>query len=334
MKLIQRVTILPILVVLAGPGLALGQRASGTQATQAAPVEFQIVRLKYVKASETVGLLQTMFVMQIGLVADERTNSLLIRATAPRVAEIREVLKRIDIEGADTEIPDRIKVFELRSLEADKSLENALRLVIRKSPNANFAVDKTRKTVVISADKRTTEAVEALLARLDLMGTNRPDEEMQVRVVWLVNDPGKEVELEVGHAPSNDLKDVLPGLAKLGIDQPRVVAQLLVNTQPNSRFQVKGETGLYNVRERGEGRPSYLLSASGRLNSRTPPPGLEISIQVKNLMRSVEESQIQTEISAPPGHLVVLGVTPIYNMSSAFVVQVLPKERKQPAPRK
>jgi hypothetical protein len=43
---------------------------------------------------------------------------------------------------------------------------------------------------------------------------------------------------------------------------------------------------------------------------------------------------LETNISAPPGHLVVLGVTPMQSMTSAFVVQVLAEKDRKEATRK
>ena len=49
-----------------------------------------------------------------------------------------------------------------------------------------------------------------------------------------------------------------------------------------------------------------------------------------NAKDTAEICNISTEISAPIGHFVVLGVTPTRSMTSVFVVQVLAKETIAP----
>jgi hypothetical protein len=311
---------LAVLAALAGLPLRPAAADEPKSADTAAPLEFHSIPLKYAKASDTAGLLQKIFDTKpaessIRLVADDSTNTLIIRASAARIAEILEVIKRVDIPREEAEAPPpKLSIFELRSLEPDKALEDSLRMAFGKT--GNFAVDKTRKIVIVSADKNTTEAVEALIRRLEIMGTTRLDEDVQVRVVWLVNGTDQ----DKTPAPPDDLKEVLRGLLKLGIDQPRVAAQFVVNAQPNTNFHAKGTAKL--------GTSPCNVSVSGRLNSKKDPPGLEITIQASRGAAGGKEEicNLQTEISAPSGHLVVLGVTPTETMTSAFVVQVLRKE--------
>jgi hypothetical protein len=296
-------------------------------ADTAPPLEIHSIPLKYAKASDTAGLLQKLFDTKpaeasIRLAVDESTNTLIIRAPGARIAEILEVIKKVDIPREDAEAPSpKLSIFPLRSLEPDKALEDSLRLAFGKS--GNFAVDKTRKLVIVSADKNTMDAVEALITRLETVGASRLDEDVQVRVVWLVNATDQ----EKGSGPPDDLKEILPGLVKLGIDQPRFVAQFVVNAQPNAHFQAKGTAKL--------GTSPCNVSVSGRLNNRSDPAGLEITIQASRGTASGKEEicNLQTDITAPSGHLVVLGVTPTESLTSAFVVQVLRKEgqpKKQP----
>ena len=58
-------------------------------------------------------------------------------------------------------------------------------------------------------------------------------------------------------------------------------------------------------------------------------PGLQLTILATGATGE-EVCNLQTEISAPPGHLVVLGMTPTGTMTSVFVVQVLRQEARKP----
>src|SRR5947207_9174901 len=115
-------------------------------------------------------------------------------------------------------------------------------------------------------------SVEALLARLDSPPAARPAAtgDVQVRLVWLVNGLARE------DAPPlpDDLKEVLPGLAKLGIDKPRLAAQTLVNVTPNTEFVAQGVAKL-------DGPCQFV--ATGRFNDKKETPGLTINIRAARI---------------------------------------------------
>jgi hypothetical protein len=285
----------------------------------------EVVQLKHANAENIAEALRNVNVSKgtdsgLRLVADPVTNSLILRGSADRIREVREVLGKLDVEGPDaTAVRQKLSVFDLRSVEPDGALQSALQVVIGKgSANANFSIDQARKTVIVSADPATTDAVRTLLERLETLGTTQGGGDFLVRIVWLLNGQNDGDKLP---APPSDLKEMLPGLVKFGFDQPRVAAQVVVNAQLNNTFQAKGIADKVD------------LSVSGRLNSRTPSPGLDVTIQAISNDRE-RNCKLQTDVSAPVGHLVVLGVTPFGTRSSAFVLQVLPKDGKPQPPRK
>ncbi|HEV3236880.1 MAG TPA: secretin N-terminal domain-containing protein, partial [Gemmataceae bacterium] len=252
-------------VLLMGPALA-DEPQKTAPADPSASADFQTIQLRYISASQAAVLLQKIFESKpnessMRFVADDRTNSIIIRATGQQIAQVREMIKIIDIEAADAEPPrPKITIFGLRSLAPDKALEDALRLVFGKSSTGNFSVDKARKIVIVSADMNTTAAIDALLSRLDNTGTVQKEEDLQVRIVWLVNG----TEQDKLAAPPEDFKEALPGLTKLGIDKPRLAAQYLVNSRPSTQFRAKGTAKL--------GGAPCNLSVSGRLNDRWDLP--------------------------------------------------------------
>jgi hypothetical protein len=293
--------------------------------------DFQVVALKYARATEVARLLQETYAAKeaaVRIVADPATNQLVISAAAAQITEIRGLIAKIDVVS-DNEAVRRLKVYELRSLEPDKALEDALRLVFSGSAGSaggNFSLDRARKLVIVSADENTLRTVEALLVRLDERVADRPFEDVQVRVVWLASGPARE---DNAPQPPDDLKEVLPGLAKLGIDRPRLVAQTLVNVTPNAEFQAKGVAKL---------DAPCRFTVTGRFSLKKEMPSLEISLAATR-QREPDKAQeevcnLQTEINAPLGHLVVLGVTPTDSATSVFVVQVLPRQTKKSGPPK
>jgi hypothetical protein len=231
-------------------------------------------------------------------------------------------------------------------------VEEALKAAIGLNPTARLAVDRQRKTVILSADQLTIAKVEALLARLeDVQREQREPEavptELQVRIVWLVSglkapeDP--ELKSAAAPKPPDDLKDVVAELAKLGIDKPRLAAQTVINTIPNTQFTTQGSAVLDTPCQ---------VSFTGMVSGKKEAPALQIAIQATREipqraggggfqgggfqggrvgMSSAQICNLQTTITTPLGHAVVLGVTPTETMTSVFVVQVLRKEPKKPA---
>jgi len=230
------------------------------------------------------------------------------------------------VPGRDDASPQlRLRVFQLSHVEPDKTLEDALKLVFPRGGPGHFSLDRQRKRVIINAPEVTAKTVEALLVRLDEPPRAQLAPNVRVRVVWLISGHPADKEAPLA-APPADLKEVLPGLAKLGIDKPRLAAQAVLSVRPNARFETKGAARL--------GLPCQF-AVSGRFSDREVP-GLDLRIKATRPggLGTEEICNLQTEISAPPGHLVVLGVTPTDGATSVFVVQVLPQEEKKPAPRK
>jgi hypothetical protein len=251
--------------------------------------------------------------------ADDGANTLIVAAPAEELAKVREIITKVDTPRADTERHQQLRIFQLRKVEPDRALEAALRLVFGAGAAGNFALDTARKSVIVWADEPTTQAVEALLTRLEDRAPGRPAQDVQVRVVWLVSGPAR----EDAAAPPADLREVLPALAKLGIDKPQLAAQAVVSVTPNAQFQAKGVAKVDTP---------CPFAVTGRFGDKKESPVLEVSIRAARKTPGGEEEvcNLQTEITAPPGHLVVLGMTPTGNTTSVFVVQVSRKDAGPP----
>ena len=333
------------------PGSVVGQdkppdpqpdKAKKTTQAPAAPEEFTTsYGLKYANASTIARLLGKQFA-ELHVAADERTNSLVISGPMARVKSISDLIRYVDFDQ-----DRKISVFTLRAIEPDEAFEAGLKLLF-KGTTGNFAVDRARKTVIVSANQATLETVEAVIAKLELMQKARPVGDVQVRVVWLVNPTQKADDPDAKPlalpAPSDDLKEVLPALAKLGFTEPRVAAQFVINGKPNTAFQASG-TGFLPYTEvtvtlsgqfgesgeRIDMRMAIEVSGLAPNRERLARPGFgknKADVAATPLMKEVLD-HLETNITAPPGHFVVLGVTPMYRLTSAFVVQVLgEKDRK------
>ncbi len=300
-------------------GLFVGLAAGQDTPKSTAPAKSKSAKEKPQKANESA------------IAVDQRTNSIIVNAPVDKVARIRSILTKLDVAPDPRKAdPGMLSVIPLGSIQPDKSLEDALKLVfLGKFPNSNFTLDRQRKAVIIWGDDNTKRVALDLLARLEETGReiqklSGASMDVRIRVIWLVN--GLASQKEAPPLPE-DLKEILPGLAKLGIDQPRLAAQTLVNVTANRAFQTTGMAKLDY---------SCLYTVGGLFNAGTEPPKLEIEIRAtRQKEKSTEEiCSLRTTISAPLGHLVVLGITPTQETTSAFVVQVLGPEVHKSGERK
>jgi hypothetical protein len=196
-------------------------------------------------------------------------------------------------------------------------------MVVQGKGQGNFTVDPMRKAVIIWGDENTQRSLAELLQRLEVQSqdhqkSNQPEVDVQVRLAWLVNAPASK---DAEPVPP-DLKEVLPGLSKLGIDRPHLAAQTLINVRPNTRFQAKGLVTEYNCE----------FSVTGMFRNQKEKPELQIGIRAIRVQEEI--CRLETEISAPLSHLVVLGMTPVEGATSVFVVQILGPDAAKTAGRK
>ncbi len=314
--------------------------ANGQAKDKPAPdANYRVLQLKYSSANELAHMLSEFFNERpVRVMADSRSNTLIISASESDFPLIRDLVERLDSEppnkdGDKTEV----NIIHLKYIPADKNLETMLKTVISAArTKAAVAMDPNRNAIVFSGDQNTLRSVTALLESLDKpVAKEQPAREMQVRVVWLASASGGKPDKDVPKPPG-DLHEVVAELDKLGVREPFLISQAVVNVTSNGTFELQGTAQL--------GSTPCVFAIAGQIgNKPSDVPMLQISIDATSQASRVERGfgggrdtplcRIQTQISAPTGHPVVLGVTPTGNLTSVFVIQLLPKrtigERKQ-----
>jgi hypothetical protein len=313
------------------PGEAVPQeQKKESEKAAAATREMQVIAAKFVKARELGSVLQQALDGRTRVSFDERSNAVIVVATPEDMATVKELIEKIDVPKATTEAP--VQFLPLRNTKADLALENALHRFL---PSGSYFLDYERNLVILSGDEKTQQTAVRLIDRLD-RPTERakaPDQQVQIRVIWLASGLDK----KDGRKPPEDMKPVVAELEKMGIEEPRLVTQTLVTALPGKEFRVEGLAGLdspfqlfisgtlLGATNRGENdKLKISIHATGTMSRPGPVPSggkspAPVSISVVQLGR------LETEITAPLGHSVVLGVTPTATSTSAFVVQMLPK---------
>ncbi|MEP4148958.1 MAG: type IV pilus secretin PilQ [Halioglobus sp.] len=111
-------------VLMVAPAAEIAERErqeieSNKQIAELAPLQSEFVRIRYAQAQQIVGLFQAgseeggSLISQRGsVVVDVRTNSLIITDTAAKLAEIRELIEKVDIPVRQVMIESRIVIAQ------------------------------------------------------------------------------------------------------------------------------------------------------------------------------------------------------------------------------
>jgi hypothetical protein len=286
----------------------------------------QIYRLKYADAGRLAEVVSEVYRDKpIRLGVDPHGDSIIVAAPAELQAQLGALIEQLDQtqeHGADRKY--QYRVFGLVNAEA-RDVAKVITTVL--GPGEKIAVDERTNSILAQGTQGTLLIIDAILTKLD----EAADKDLkkysaattfQVRVVWVAS----ELPPDQGAKPADDLKEVLGELAKIGVKELRQVGQAIVNTTPDGQFQVRCSPLL-------AGRPSDL-EISGTLKMRQETPILNVQLSASQTEPAAlgppgrgrpttkRLVDLGTAITAPLGHYVVLGVTPVEKMTSVFVIQV------------
>jgi hypothetical protein len=309
----RRTSIAFVAALLLAPGVVRGQQGPAAPERQ-----IRIIPLRNLHAGEAAELIQKLFGGAVKAAADTRSNSVVLLVLEPHVVppilpQVLELLERLDAAPGPQEAPDwrETKVIRLRHARLDETLEKILQLAVGEV--AEFVTDARQNLVVVYGEAKAIAQAQALLTELDQPeATEKLRGSMQVRVVWLL----KSETLELAPPPP-DLQHAVEELAKLGITGLGVAAQGIVQAIPDGDFQLASQVVL------GQ-KHSTQLTISGRLRERAEKATeLRLSITAGEVGGRTKLAQLSTTVIAPPGHPVVLCVTPIDEATSVFIVEVM-----------
>ena len=298
--------------------------------------ELHIYEPRFAKANDLATLLVNLYrstkqgdepILQVTV--DDTTNRLLFSASASHWHEIGELLSKIDVQ-TDEGAALNLKLIPLgKGLAEDfASLQKVLNMLFANSPTVKYTLDQPRKLLILQADAKIQAEVQNLCRALAeahelakaRTGIAQVASTMQIRLLWLVDSEDK----QDGAALTGDVLKIVPVLAKLGVEHPRLLSNSLVTSNGNNGGSVFKSFG--NAIFRGEGPTSVDLSGNCR-----PIDNNRVFLTVDLRINAEENAKgeivgglagVSTEIQAPLGHYVVLGMSPCYGKTSVFVVQV------------
>lgn len=330
--------IIPIMVVaflaVAGSQAQIGD-AGGVREEKKT---FTIFRLKHTTATEvanklreilgTVGSRNAPPLREMRIVPDERANAILLYASEADHQVVQAILQTLDQAQSlrDDQSIKQVDLVPLTSISPGPQLEKALRLIYQ--DQGQFALDKEKRLAVLAGDRQTREQAMRLLRGMEeTQAAREKTGSFRVRVVWLISG----LKREDAPAVPADLTEAVAELRRLGVDKLELAAQVLATAPLEAPFQIEGSARI---------PIPTRLSVMGTLTPRGTGVGLEVQINATReevgrganfggSPRSDKICSLQTQITTPLGHAVVLGVTPTDGMPSVFVVQVLREDKKE-----
>lgn len=301
--------------------------------------EIKVFTLMNADATDMARIVSELIGKDVKIVTQPRTNSIIATGPKERLAVVEAILLRMDESKGRRR--ETVRVMQLQHASVGKVMRTLTDLGLLDNEVTRIATDPGRQRLLVKASDRTFKTVQDLVRGLDVAAET--EKRLQMRIVWLVDEKlsGRDAA-----SPSKDLDGVVQVLKeKLGMGKLKVAAQMLVSINPDDAGR-EAAPGNEIARNRFDARGTAQLSdsavarlqATGRIVGWSGSnPVVEIEIQATGASQSAGKgadtvgqaaneqlASLTTKIAAPPGHFVVLGVTPIRSANSVFVLQVLP----------
>jgi hypothetical protein len=286
----------------------------------------EMFMLKYGDSASVAKLLRDVIGEEIPdarILEDDRLNSILLSGSDAAVARAAELIDQLDVPDRQRALRQhQVKVFGLEHADASEMVKMVVNAL---GPEGSVAADNRTNSILATGPEEELKVIETVLLRLDEEAENHRQAAAptacQVRIVWLIGPMP-----DGGITPPAGLKEVVDELAGIGIKDVRQVAHTVVNTHVEGEFRLHCSPALNDE--------SLPLTVSGIVTQREGTPILSVQILAERPVATGTDEgpsgdmrplvDLETEIAAPYGHFVVLGVAPVEVATSAFVVQIVP----------
>lgn len=317
-------------------GFASAQQEPATAASESGPQRSESLKLipvRYLTATEAAKLVQQVIGQHARVMADERTNAILLISSEDRDFEVvEELLKVLDRSEPLAANGVRLRWFTV-PLENNFESEEMVRLL--KSLGEQLSGRNIVKSVIWGSDgglilalgndnecellkRNIEELVEILEAKSAFEKQQRDAENAAtaapavLRIVWLVSG----LDESVTRLPSDNIQAAAAKLQALGVGELRQLTQILIRS---------GDDGVESQQSGMVKAPhpiSFRVSAA-----RTGASKWKLEIVTTDGSSDQFSTETRTEVSILPGQVVLLGVGPCGGHDSAFAVEVVPQEQ-------
>lgn len=279
---------------------------------------------KHMQASEAQKTLQIFLGSDPGhrVVADVRTNSLLVSGSDEQLKKCEALLQIIDQASVapteDAELLDLQREF----LKNNKGMISSF----AESLGVTFALDEELGLVMLKGKQEEVKKIQKFIEDLKALGKGKSESAIKpvslaIQVLWLTNSP---LPPEVVTEADPKLQPIIDRLGKQGIKNLAVAMQLIARCDPSpgtpGKCKVSGSVDLKDHSQElfVDASFSQLQSAqvfNGHIEIRAARTPVAAGV--------VSRSSVQVDVNLVPGKYYVLSSTPVGDHHSAFVVHLL-----------
>ncbi|MCA9265106.1 MAG: hypothetical protein KDA60_14700 [Planctomycetales bacterium] len=283
--------------------------------------EVKYYALKYAKAESAAKVIQSLKTnAEMSVAVDERTNGLVVMANQEAQQEIQKLIEQIDVnvpEDNERAVTQEYAVADHQVAELERYLLQArgakFTFEQRREPDrGGFGRPGARRngsTTVFTVTA--TSSVQTEIHKLLSDSASAPAVNRLLQVYWLLNSQEGSSELPDALIP------VIEELDNLGVKNMRVATPMFLRTLVGEVFEAAGTAEPEAVGEKCRVTVQGKFDDSNRLN---------ISLQANRESDKSEGNstlaQLETSLTVIDGKPVVLGVGPVLNQTSAFVIIV------------
>ena len=291
-------------------------------------MEMHVYAARYVAADELATLITNLYQqvakntppVRVNVGVDARANRIIVAAAPAVWKELEPLLQKLDTNAPPRNDNQKMVTLSLKGIDDKEVLETSLQMLLHNNPDAKFTFTSPT-SMLLYGDDKTVTAVSDLcdLLRGAMAGSKELDrapkaptaQPLQLRLLWLVDGAGKDAP---GNPLAGELQTLLPVLERLGIQNPRVITNGLVNTTVGGTFKSSGFSSF-------DDGVKLEFSGKTRLVEKMP----YVTLQLKLTPVGAREgglANVETDIQAPFNHFVLLGMTPLGKATAIFVLQV------------
>jgi hypothetical protein len=298
-------------------------------------MESSVYRIEHAESDYVARFLNEMLAgTPTRVVSDARNNSVHVEFVPELKAKIEGLIKQVDTPPE----PETVCIYNVRYAPASSA---AMMLqTVMADQGMVFAVDAAGNRIVVKGNDALQAGVQKLLEQFDAPTAAKPKGQsptdataVRVRAIWLANGP----HTEGMSAPPDDLSEVVAELAEIGVDVLRQVGQSIVNTTTDGQFELTCSPQL--ATESGNESINWAIKGTFVPNDgKGNVPRLKVELKALGTVGhggagaargifgrapgAAVLASIQTDVTTPFGHHIVLCATPTGEMTSVFVIQV------------
>lgn len=296
---------------------------------------FQLIRLNHSEPNNVRNLVEGL--LRLGenettsIIADERTNSLLIKGTSDRLSEIRALIEQLDVPTPETARTEYYQSYRTGNHEVGL-VYDVVATMVAGSPNVRLDVDESTGRIHVFGAKDVHEIVKGILEMLAKASPSSTNVDGVYVSLSLIVEAG-----QIAEDRQSALKDTTAEIDKLlaeaselelfRFDNPKLACSLVTHVQCGAGVQPADQKqgDVHQFRSSSwNSSTGYRVEHHGSVNQAGEQFRIESDIDIQ--VNGDGSQNIATDILAPLDHSVVLSFSSIRNVDSVIIIKLVSKQ--------